>query len=297
MTPFHGLSAFPITPSDPDGHVIAADFARILRRAADGCVDSICVLGSTGGYAYLSPDQRRLAVDTAVAEIGGQVPLIVGVGALRTDIAQQLARHATAAGADALLIAPISYTPLIEDEVFAHYTAIAEASGLPICVYNNPTTTHFRFSTDLLVRLAAIPALRAVKMPLPANGDLAAEIADLRSVLPDGFSVGYSGDWGCSAAMLAGADAFYSVAAGTWPAQMLRLVRAAESGDVGETAEIDAAFQPLWTLFRDSSSFRTVYRAATFLGLSDAQPPRPILPLAADRDGDLRDAMAALAAI
>ncbi|WP_207102699.1 dihydrodipicolinate synthase family protein [Paracoccus shandongensis] len=296
MRPFHGLSAFPITPTDPDGTLCRADLRAILRRTADAQVDSICVLGSTGGYAYLDPGQRRAVAEETVAQIGGQVPVIVGVGALRTDTAVSLARHAQDSGANALLVAPISYTPLTGDEVLAHYAAIAEASDLPICIYNNPTTTHFTFTADLLVRLAAIPTIRAVKMPLPTDGDVAGEIADLRACLPRGFSVGYSADWGCRGAMLAGADAFYSVAAGTWPAEMLRLVRAAQSGDAAESARIDAAFQPMWDLFRKVGSFRVVHRAATLLGLTEAQPPRPILPLQGQDDA-LRRAMDALAAV
>lgn len=294
MRPFHGLSAFPITPTDPEGTLRPADLCPILRHAAGARVDSVCVLGSTGGYAYLDPNQRRAVAEQTVAEIGGQVPVIIGVGALRTDTAVLLARHASEVGADALLVAPISYTPLTEDEVFAHYTAIAVASDLPVCIYNNPTTTHFTFSADLLTRLSGIPQIRAVKMPLPAHGDFAAEIADLRARLPQGFSIGYSGDWGCAAAMLAGADAFYSVAGGTWPVQMLRLVRAAQSGDPAETARMDAAFQPMWSLFRKSGSVRVVHRAANLLGLTDAQPPRPILP-AQDQDEGLIAAMHAVA--
>ena len=296
MSPFRGLSAFPITPADADGRIRQPDLRALLCRIAEAGVDSVCVLGSTGGYAYLDPAQRRLAVETTMEAIGGQVPVMVGAGALRTDVAQSLARHAQDHGADALLIAPISYTPLTEDEVFAHYAAIAESSSLPICIYNNPTATHFSFTADLLVRLSGIPQIRAVKMPFPPDGDFALEIAGLRARLPEGFSIGYSGDWGCAAALLAGADAFYSVAAGTWPAEMLRLVRAAQSGDASDTARIDAAFQPIWSLFRTAGSFRVVHRAAALLGLSDAQPPRPILPLQGQDDA-LDQAMKALAAI
>lgn len=291
---FHGLSAFPITPADADGQVMTGDLRRIVRQATDAGVDSICVLGSTGAFAYLDPDQRRAATDAALAEVGGQLPVIVGVGALHTATAVSLARHAQAAGADALLVPPISYTPLTDDEVFAHFAAIAEAGDLPVCIYDNPTTTHFSVSADLLVRLSAIPQIRAIKMPLPADGGFGAEIAALRDRLPQGFSIGYSGDWGCAGAMLAGADAFYSVAAGTWHARMLRLVRAAQSGKAAETARIDAAFQPLWSLFRRYGSIRVVHRAANLMGLTDAQPPRPILPLARDHDTALRRAIAAL---
>lgn len=297
MTVFRGLSAFPITPADATGRVIAADLRRIVRRIVEAGVDSICVLGSTGGYAYLDPDQRRIVVEEAVREIGGRLPLIAGVGALCTDTAMALARHAQASGANALLVAPVTYTPLTDDEVFAHYAAIAQTSNLPICIYNNPTTTHFTFTTELLARLSDIPQIRAVKMPLPGSSDFRAEMADLRTRLPQGFSIGYSGDWGCAASMLAGADAFYGVAAGTWPAPMLRLFQAAQSGDAAETARMDAAFQPLWSLFRQHGSIRVVHRAANLLGLTDAQPPRPLLPMLPEHDAALRDAIAALEAI
>lgn len=293
---FHGLSAFPLTPTDPGGRVRLAEFRRLLGSLIDAQVDSIGVLGSTGGYAYLEPDQRRVAVEAAAAEIAGRVPLIVGVSALRTDTACALARHARIAGADALLVAPMSYTPLTDDEVLAHYDAVARAGDLPVCVYNNPSTTHFTIAPDLLERLSAIPQVCAVKMPLPAEGNFAREIADLRARLPGGFSVGYSADWGCAGALLAGADAFYSVAAGIWPGAMLRLVRAARSGDACETARLDAAFGPLWSLFCERGSLRVVYRAAALSGLSDALPPRPVLPMQ-DRDDALRRAMDGVASI
>ncbi len=294
MTVFKGLAAFPITPADSDGRVILPDLMRILRRVADGQPDSLCVLGSTGGYAYLDPDQRRAVAEAAMAEVGSRVPVIVGVGALRTDTAVDLARHAARSGAAGLLVAPMSYTPLSEDEVFHHFAAIAAASDLPICIYNNPGTTHFTFSTALLARLATLPTVVAVKMPLVASGDFASQIAELRAALPDGFSVGYSADWGCAPAMLAGADAFYSVAAGLWPAPMLRMVRAAQHSDAAEVGRIDATLTPLWDLFKTRSSFRTVHRAANLLGLTTAQPPRPILPLPEAEDDPLRAAITAL---
>src|SRR3954463_6216345 len=116
-------------------------------------VDSIGLLGSTGTYAYLTRAERRRAVEAAAGCLGGRVPLIVGVGALRTDDAQDLARDAAAAGADGLLLAPVSYTPLTEEEVFQHFVSVAGATSLPLCIYNNPSTTPFTFSNAPVERL------------------------------------------------------------------------------------------------------------------------------------------------
>ncbi|MDT8856914.1 dihydrodipicolinate synthase family protein [Paracoccaceae bacterium Fryx2] len=279
MTLFAGLSAFPLTPADPQGRVATDALGRLLARIGAAGVDSVGLLGSTGIYAYLTRAERQRAVAAAAECLGGSVPLIVGVGALRTDEAEALARDAARAGADGLLLAPVSYTPLTDDEVFRHIRTVAAATGLPLCIYNNPSTTHFTFGAALLERLAALPGVTAVKMPLPADGDCAADLSRLRACLPDGFLIGYSGDWGCARALLDGADCWFSVVGGLLPVPALRLARAAQAGDAAETARIDRQFQPLWALFREFGSLRVVYAAASLLALCDAAPPLPVLPL------------------
>ncbi|AYG65432.1 MULTISPECIES: dihydrodipicolinate synthase family protein [unclassified Rhizobium] len=281
MTLFTGLSAFPITPTDASGRVDIAALTRLLDRIHLAGADSIGLLGSTGGYAFLSREERRRAVQAAITSVGGKIPVIVGVGALRTDEAQALARDAKAAGADGLLLAPMSYTPLLEEEVYQHFAAVAEAGDLPLCIYNNPGTTKFTFSNELIARLAKVANIAAVKMPLPQGGDFQGELALLRQETPQGFSIGYSGDWGAAAGLLAGCDAWYSVIAGLLPAEALALTRAAQAGDTAEAERLDQAFQPLWSLFKEFGSFRVMYAIAEALDLCRADPPRPILPLSA----------------
>ncbi|MBC9208091.1 dihydrodipicolinate synthase family protein [Roseomonas aerophila] len=276
---FQGLSAFPITPADPQGHVDTAALRRLLRRLADAEVDSIGLLGSTGTYAYLNRAERRRAVEAAVAELGGAVPLLVGIGALRTDDAVRHGQDAKAAGADAVLLAPVSYTPLTEAEVFEHFATVARAVDLPVVIYNNPGTTHFTFSNELIVRLSQVPGVVAVKNPAPDAAAVKAELAALRAGVKPGFSIGYSGDWKATEALLAGGEAWYSVVGGLFPAPLMQLVRAARAGDAAEARRLNAALQPLWDLFIAHSSLRVVYAAANLLGLTDAAPPRPILPL------------------
>ena len=149
MPLFTGLSAFPITPANDAGVVDTQALSGILEKLVAAHVDSIGLLGSTGIYVYLTREERRRAVKAAVETVKGRTPLIVGVGALRTDAAIDLAQDAAAEGADALLVAPVSYAPLRDDEVFQHFVAIAGATDLPIIIYNNPGTTHFHFSAEL----------------------------------------------------------------------------------------------------------------------------------------------------
>lgn len=276
---FSGLSAFSITPADAAGRVDTAALARLLERIASAGAGSIGLLGSTGGYAFLSRDERRRAVEAAMESVGGRIPVIVGVGALRTDEAENLARDAKAAGAEGLLLAPMSYTPLTQDEVFQHMAAVAGAGGLPLCIYNNPGTTRFVFTDALIARLAEVPNIAAIKMPLPADGDFGGELARLRALTPEDFSIGYSGDWGAAASLLSGGDAWYSVVGGLLPAEALALARAAMAGDRAETERLDRNFQPLWDLFKAFGSFRVMYAIADLLGLCRVAPPRPVLPL------------------
>ena len=294
MSVMRGLSAFPITPATPDGRVIEADLRRILMRLVRAGVDSIGLLGSTGSYAYLTPDERRRTLDIALDVARGRVPVIVGVGALSTRDSVALARHAAEAGADGLLLAPVSYTPLTEDEITAHFAAVAEAGGLPLCIYNNPTTTRVTMSHALIARLAALPHVAAIKMPLPAQGSIADEVASLRPALPEGFVIGYSGDWGCTRALLDRADAWFSVAAGLWPDMTLTLSCAAQAGDAPGTAATEDRFQPLWDLFRRHGSLRVAHAAARLMDLTEADPQPPILPLPETENAALRAAIRAM---
>ena len=277
MSPFDGLLAYPITPASADGRVDAAALRRLLERLQAAGVQGIGLLGSTGTYPYLARAERRRAIETAVDTLAGRVPLLVGVGALRTDEAVALANDALAAGADAGLLAAVSYIPLRDDEVFAHYEAVA-ATGLKLCVYDNPGTTGFTFSPALIARLSRVPGIQAAKVPAP-EAEAAAVLAALRGGCAPGFRVGCSVDARAAEAMLAGADAWHSVAAGLFPRACLAVSAAARAGNAAEARRLNSALQPLWNLFAAHTSLRVIYAAAGHLGLCTTAPPRPVLPL------------------
>ena len=276
---FKGLSAFPITPSHANGSVDTDALRRLLAPLITTKVDSIGLLGSTGSYPYLTRQERRRATEVAVDMAGGEVPVLVGVGALRTDETVQLAQDAKAAGAAGGLLAPVSYTPLTDDEVFEHFATVARASGLPLWIYDNFSTTHFKFTPSLIGRLAQLPGVVAVKSTAPEPELAAADLEGMRKAVPAGFSVGYAADWKSVEMLLAGADAWYSVAAGLFPRSCLAIVRAAQSGKAEEARRLDGEMKPLWDLCKAFSSLRVMYALAGLLDICRAEPPRPILPL------------------
>lgn len=278
MTKLTGLSAFPITPTDADGIVDTDALRRIVRRLVEAKVDSIGLLGSTGTYAYLTREQRRLATEAALQE-AGDVPVLVGIGALRTDEVVKLAGDAKSAGAAVGLLAPVSYTPLTNDEVYEHFVTVEREMGLPLCIYDNPGTTHFTFSPGLIGRLSRVDGIVAVKTGALPQDQVAAQLESLRSAVRHDFPIGCSVDLNAPEAMLAGAVAWYSVIGGTLPKATLAIARAAQAGDAAETRRLFAAMEPIWECFRKHTSLRVVYVLADLLGLCRAEPPRPILPL------------------
>ena len=131
----------------------------------------------------------------------------------------------------------------------------------------------------LVGRLSRVPGIVAIKSPAPEPQASAEHVAALRDAVPEGFPLGYSGDWNVTEALLAGADGWYSVAAGLFPEVCSGLVKAARGGDVDEARQRNAALQPLWALFKEFSSLRVMYALAQMRDMCATQPPRPILPL------------------
>jgi 4-hydroxy-tetrahydrodipicolinate synthase len=295
MTPFAGLLAYILTPTT-SGAVDADAFAARVARLAAHRPHAIGVMGSTGGYLYLAPDQRRRAV-AAACEAAGGVPVVAGVGALTTAEALAHAEHAARAGAAGLLLPAPSYLPLTEAEVTALAREVADATDLPVCLYDNPGTTGFAFSERLISELSAHPRITAVKNPAPRDGDHAAPLGRLRAACGPGFSVGWSGDAAAAGAMAAGADAFHSVLGGIAPGLMLALWEA--RADPARLAAITAALAPLHRLFDAHGSIRIAYALSDVMG-GRVVPPRPLLPLPAPVEAEARAALdaarAALAA-
>lgn len=297
---FTGLSAFPLTPVGQDG-IDEAAVTRLTGRLADAGVDSIGALGSTGGYAYLTRQERRRVARLAVAAAGG-TPVIVGIGALRTDRVLESAEDAQNAGAAGVLLAPMTYQPLTDDEVFGLYEEVTRHLSVPLCVYDNPGTTHVVFSDALHGRIAGLPGIRSVKIP-PVPEDPAAAAARVRALrgrIPDSVTIGVSGDPAGAAGLRAGCDAWYSALAGTLPAPCLAVLRAAQRGDHEGAAKLSDRLAPVWALFRAHGSLRVVSTIAEILGLVESPNlPRPVQGLgeqdrasvtrALDRIGDLID--------
>ncbi|MDH5148240.1 dihydrodipicolinate synthase family protein [Brevibacterium casei] len=275
LSPFTGLSAFPLTPVR-DGRLDEDAFAGLIDRLVATGVDSIAPLGSTGCGPFFSPEDRaevaRLTVDRADG-----IPVTVGIGALSTRDVLTNAEAAAAAGAAALLLAPVSYHPLTETEVVELFRAVTSANGLPVIVYDNPTTTRFTFTTELYARLSEIEGIAAIKIPgLPLSpADWQERVAGIRQATGGRVAIGVSVDAYGAEGLIAGCDAWFSAIGGTIPAPMLAITRAIQAGEAERARELAVHLQPLWDLFAaHGGSLRVGAAIAEHLGLvtSDCLP-------------------------
>lgn len=277
---FTGLSAFPLTPMNE----IAIDekaFVRLVNRLTSAKVDSIGVLGSTGNYAYLTREERARVSKLAI-ENADKTPVIVGIGAIRTRDVLERAEDAQKAGANGLLLAPVSYQKLTADEVFGLYEAVSKSTSVPVCVYDNPGTTHFDFTDELHGRIAQLPNIASIKIPgVPADPvEAGKRVNRLRALIPESVSIGVSGDPFGAAGLIAGCDAWYSVIGGIFPEVALAIVHAVRDGSEEGALEQSRCLEAVWALFRQFGSLRVMAAAANILDLvGTPNLPLPLKPL------------------
>ncbi|EOX8956834.1 dihydrodipicolinate synthase family protein [Enterobacter pasteurii] len=286
---FAGLSAFPLTPITVSG-VDEQGFIKILARLTAVRVDSMGILGSTGSYAYLTREQRK-RIATLAKQHAGDIPMMVCVGAVSTDAILHLADDAQAAGAHALLLPAVSYQSLRDEEVFSLFEIVTRHVSVPVCIYDNPGTTHFTFTDELHGRLSSLEGVRSVKIPgVPDSPAIATErVAALRQHLRPGVTIGISGDAYAGLGLNAGCEVWYSVCGGLFPETAKQITDAAAAQDHERVTALSARLEPLWALFRKhGGSIRVIAAAAGVLGLTDTDClPRPLQPLSASDIADI----------
>ncbi|MEJ4044172.1 dihydrodipicolinate synthase family protein [Erwinia sp. SLM-02] len=293
---FTGLSAFPLTPVTAAG-IDEKGFVHILQRIVAAQADSAGVLGSTGSYAYLTREQRKRIAALAKQTLG-KIPMMVCIGAVGTDEVLRLAEDAQQAGASALLLPALSYQKLNDDDVFGLFETVSQRVSQPVCIYDNPGTSHFEFSDALHGRIAALPGVKSVKIPgVPGQPEAARErVANLRRQLPAGVTIGVSGDAFAGLGLNAGCEAWYSVCGGLFPRTAKAITNAAARGDVAQVSALSERLNPLWDLFRrHGGSIRVIAAAAGIIGLTEIDClPRPLRPLGAADVAEIKQVITSL---
>ena len=159
-----------VTPTKQDGDAIDEDaLRRFLDFQIQSGVAGITVFGSTGGIGSFAEDERRQVIETAAKHINGRVSLVAGTGSIQTAESVRLSKFAADVGADGILVVPITYWPLTDNELYGHFEAITHAVSIPVGIYNNPWTTGVDMKPALIARIAEIDNIAFVK---ESSGDM-----------------------------------------------------------------------------------------------------------------------------
>ena len=216
VTPFRG------------GEVDTRALEALVEAQIAGGIDALVPCGSTGEAATLTHEEHLAVVRAVVRVARGRVPVIAGTGSNSTAEAIRLTRGAEEAGADAALLISPYYNRPTQDGIYRHYAAVADASGLPLILYNIPGRTGSNITPDTIARLARLPNIAGVK---EASGNLAQVLEIIDESGPD-FGI-YSGDDILTLPiMAAGGHGVIAVGANLMPRAYVELTDALLAGDL-----------------------------------------------------------------
>lgn len=229
-----------VTPFDSAGRVDEPALRRLVEwQIAEG-INFLVPCGSTGEAVTMTPDEHRRVVAVTAAVANGRVPIVAGAGSNDTAKAVAMSRALVAEGATHLLHVTPMYNKPPQRGLVAHFRAVADASDLPVVLYNVPGRTGINLQVDTTLELAMHPRIVAIK---EASGDLG-QITEIIQRRPAGFGV-LSGDDALTFAVIAlGGDGLISVVSNATPRLMAELVTTARAGNLSRARAINTQLAP-----------------------------------------------------
>lgn len=158
-----------VTPVDDQDCVAEKPYRQVIEHVIKGGVHGVFALGSNGEFYGLDVTEQQRAIEIAVDQVRGRVPVYAGIGAITTNACVKMAIAAEKLGAQAVTVLPPMFISPNEEELYQHFQAIAAATSLPVLLYNNPDRLNVNISAGLVERLADIPNLVGAK---DSSGDL-----------------------------------------------------------------------------------------------------------------------------
>lgn len=285
---FGSLITAMVTPFRDGDHALDVEGAqRLASHLLDTGSDAIVVAGSTGESPTLSYKEKA-ELFRAVGEVTrGRGKLICGTGTYSTSETLELTQAAEDAGADGLLVVTPYYNKPPQRGLIAHFERVADATELPIIVYNIPGRTATRIEHDTLLQLAQRPNIVAVK---DSTGDFQG-VSRLLAEAPPDFEV-YSGDdWATFGYVCLGAVGIISVASHLVGPQIRQMIELIETGDVPAARKIHEALSPLFNALFITSNPIPLKAALEMLGLPAGVPRLPLVPATTEERGRVRKAL------
>ncbi len=278
MAVFEGVCVAMTTPFTNTGVDFEA-FGKSIEYYLDGGVNALCVCGTTGEPSTMSAEERNGVIKFAIDKIAGRVPVIVGCGCNSTASTVANAIDAQKMGADALLVVTPYYNKCTQRGLVEHYTAVANATTLPVIMYNVPGRTGVNILPETAVELSKIENIVAIK---EACGNMT-QIQKLARLVKDNLDI-YLGDDGLTfLGLTLGAKGVISVVANIAPKQTCAITNAFFSGNIDLARKAQFDLNPLIDeLFCEVNPI-PVKKAMSLLGFGS---PKPRLPLTEMEEGN-----------
>jgi 4-hydroxy-tetrahydrodipicolinate synthase len=282
-----------ITPMHDDGSLDLAGLQKVISHLFDTGHDGVVVSGTTGESATTSDEEQDLILRAALEVVGDRGRVVAGVGTNDTAHTVHLAKQAAATGAHALLAVTPYYNRPTQPGLLAHFTTVADATGLPVMLYDIPSRTGTPIATETLLRLADHPHIAAVK---DAKGDLwsATKVLDQTDLL------WFSGDDIATLAHLTqGATGYVGVATHVVGAEYAAMLAAVDAGDLPTAVGLHRRLIPIVDAIMHTSQGAIMAKAALKeLGVIDSAAVRlPLVESPPEHLDKLRAALASLSAV
>lgn len=282
-----------VTPFRANGAIDEAALRRFVAWQVDQGIHFVVPCGSTGEAATLSVDEQRTVVRIVAEEVAGRVPVVAGASSNDTAKAIELSHVMRDAGATHLLHSSPSYNKPPQRGIVAHFRAIADATTLPVILYNVPGRTSSNMEAATTLELASHPNIVAVK---EASGSLP-QITEIIRHRPAGFAV-FSGDDTLTTGVLAaGGDGVISVTSNIAPALVASLTTAGLAGDFALARDLDARLDALTSAAFVESNPIPAKAALAMMGKMENVLRLPLVPLLDKHQDTVRRALAAVGAL
>jgi 4-hydroxy-tetrahydrodipicolinate synthase len=271
-----------VTPMHEDGEVAWDALDDLIEWHVQSGTHGIVPMGTTGESATLDTEEHLQVIKRTIDRVAGRVPVIAGTGSNSTVEAIHQTQEAEAAGADACLLVTPYYNRPTQEGLFLHYAAIAEATSVPIVLYNVPPRTGCDLAAETVGRLATIDGIVGIK---DACGD-ASRVTDIRAAVAaagaEDFFILSGEDSQTLQMMQLGAVGTISVTANVLPAQMAEFCAAYLRGDTDRAAVIDRSLQPVHDILFVESSPTPAKWALANMGRMPGGIRLPLIPLSTE---------------
>ena len=272
---FTGAGVAIITPMYEDGSVNFDELGRIIEDQIARGTDAIVICGTTGECSTMTDEEQLAAIKFTVDTVNHRVPVIAGAGSNDTDHGCALAAKSAECGADALLLVTPYYNKTTQAGLVAHFTAMADAAGIPVILYNVPSRTGLNIAPETALELSKHPLINGIK---EASGNIS-QVAKIAQLCGDELNIYSGNDDQATAIMSLGGKGVISVLSNVVPGVAHDIVQKYLDGDYIGSRELQLKYLDLCNaLFMDVNPI-PVKEAMNLMGMDVGECRLPLVGL------------------